>query len=283
MIEEHKRIRIINLYYSGQSKSNLAKLMGVSRNSVRSIIDAYEVRGTVNHAHIPGRPRVTTPEEDEELISAAEHSTAPIRKLSAQIKYSGTRPSLRTSYRRVQEGGLYSGVQRRKDIKLQDLTVQNERYGWACETLAEWTAFSCSSRIYVDECTVNSCTAYKRREWRRRGEKEGRGIQFVRGCGWNSVSMFGGLMHGELLPLHISVGKFTGSQYKHILQEKYLPILREKFQTRAFVWQQDNAPVHTSRVVSEYVEAVPEWERAWTFQPAYSPDLNPIENVWARL
>ena len=44
------------------------------------------------------------------------------------------------------------------------------------------------------------------------------------------------------------------------------------------VFQQDNAPVHKSEVVRNFL-AQEQWEVLdW---PAYSPDLNPIENIWA--
>ena len=45
-----------------------------------------------------------------------------------------------------------------------------------------------------------------------------------------------------------------------------------------FAFQQDNAPVHKSEVVRNFL-AQKQWEVLdW---PAYSPDLNPIENIWA--
>ena len=48
--------------------------------------------------------------------------------------------------------------------------------------------------------------------------------------------------------------------------------------TPDLVFQQDNAPVHKKEVVRKFL-AQKQWEVLnW---PAYNPDLNPIENIWA--
>jgi len=65
-----------------------------------------------------------------------------------------------------------------------------------------------------------------------------------------------------------------------ILQNKLLPSAARIFKNETWYFLQDNAPVHKSSLVSRWLfnHGIQELEH-----PPYSPDCNPIENLWNNL
>ena len=68
-----------------------------------------------------------------------------------------------------------------------------------------------------------------------------------------------------------------GPRLKAILQAHLLPSANRLFSAVAWWFQQDNDPKHTSRIVQRWLFT--QGVQCIDFPP-YSPDLNPIENLW---
>ena len=91
---------------------------------------------------------------------------------------------------------------------------------------------------------------------------------------WGCISYFGG---GTLKVLE---GTVNANKYIDILDESLWPVIAKHFPQGDFLLQEDNAPIHKAGVVKKWMSDHNLSPITW---PAYSPDLNPIENCWSVL
>lgn len=100
-----------------------------------------------------------------------------------------------------------------------------------------------------------------------------------RQMGGGSVMVWMALLPNGTLHLELLEGKVDTSRFLAVMN-RVLPVIDNLFGCEKVVFQQDNAPIHTSaearRFFSERNLHLLEW-------PARSPDLNPVENVWSML
>ena len=147
-----------------------------------------------------------------------------------------------------------------------------------CREMVEKGPAFWESVIWSDETTVRQCPKDKEISYRVHSyvKREDLLVNAQVHSGGFSVMFWGCFSKVGLGPLVALEGNMTGEKYIKLLQDTLIPELQAA--GRPMIFMQDNAPCHTANVVRAFmaqndIELLP-----W---PPQSPDMNPIENLWA--
>jgi transposase/predicted transcriptional regulator len=232
----------------------------------------------------PGRPQIMTVQKRKKLVEAVLKNKNSRRQSLKEVcqlfsnQNRGKEVSKRTIQKALRMEGIRSCIPRPKPLispinkaKRLAFAIQHQNY-----TMADWRKV-----IWSDESTFSQFqTSGWGRVWRMSDE------EFHEDCiastvkhspkrmFWGCFSWFG---LGPIIPL---VGPVTGKTYRDVLETYAVPTLKEQARKvrKKFVFQEDNAPVHTAKVARDFLNLNNVALLPW---PPQSPDLNPIEELWS--
>ena len=268
-----QRSSIISLWHAGHSRSEIANKIPCSLNTVGEWIRRWEHDHSLCDIDRSGRPRCTDDDTDESIVELAEEKKfITPKQIVAELDIPH---SSRTVRRRLDEVGLHGRIAR--EAPMWNDNHIRQRLSFA-EGYANWTEQDWERVIFSDETHIE--VSPHGQFWVQRPVGEQHNPQYVipRKLHTDRVTLWGCFCAHEIGQAEIFVGEFDANKYVDILQHNLLSNAHRFFPSGQWWFQQDNAPQHTSIAARRWFHT--HGVDCIDFPPL-SPDLNPIENLWA--
>jgi transposase len=271
-----ERAAAVVLIADAQPLPVVAAKLDTTTKTVQKWVEAHEDNGDVEDAYRPGRKPTLSSDQMAAIVDFAIKTpkTTP-RVIKAMLRL---RISCRTVRRVLDEAGLFARVSRISppltDAHLRmRLSFGNGYGGW---TETQWMGV-----LWSDEMSIR--VGPQGRTW----------VQRLINAEWFPVNVVEKQKHAAKVHVWGCFSGRYGVGEIHVFTENLdavlmRDILRQhlKRSARALIadgdwwFQQDNDPKHKSKLVQDLLHCQGIRCLDW---PPYSPDLNPIENLWADL
>ena len=261
------RDRVIGSVTSGRSCRATAALFGVSVASVVKWSQRFRATGSAAAKQMGGhRPRVLSGEREWLLARIAEKPDLTLRRLLAELAARGVV---------VGYGTLWAFFDREAISFKKSLFASEQDRPDVARRRARWQQhqgrLDPKRLVFIDE-TWAKTNMTRRRGWSPRGKRLVAKVPHGR---WRTLTFLGALRCDRIEAPCVIDGPINGISFRAYVEQFLAPTL-----TPGDVVVMDNLGSHKSQAVRALIRAA---GAKLFFLPRYSPDLNPIEQVFAKL
>lgn len=276
-LKEDERAQVYGMLLAGKGVREIAKIFDISPSSVTRIKAKYEKFHTFSHLGGNGRHSVLSDGVIRSIQSEiAKNPKQSLRKIQSIVKNNiGIELSHMTVKKCLNSSGFRAFSPSNKPL----LSKKNINMRYTISGI--WLKMSMEevkTVIFSDESKFNLFYSNgKSSVWRKPETRlDFNHVTSTVKHGGGSVMVWGCFSYYGIGRLVFIDGRMDSGMYCNILANNLLDYVHE-IGLSEYIFQQDNDPKHTSKLVRSYLEERKIKTLTW---PPQSPDMNPIETLW---